>query len=59
MGNQSTQSAPLPGCPSQITHELTWDRKRTPAVGIRQLSYSTECIVYVTLTRFMYIKNFS
>jgi hypothetical protein len=39
-GNRSTQrkSAPVPLCPPQIPHDLTWDRTRAPAVGSRRLT---------------------
>jgi hypothetical protein len=30
--------APLPHCPQQIPHDLTWARTRTAAVGSRQVS---------------------
>jgi hypothetical protein len=35
-GNRSTRRkpAPLPLCPLQIPHDLTWDRTRPAAVGI-------------------------
>jgi hypothetical protein len=39
-GNQSTRRkpAPMPLCPPQISHDLTWDRIRAAAVGSRQLT---------------------
>jgi hypothetical protein len=30
--------APVPLCPSQILHDLTWDRIRTAEVGSRRLT---------------------
>jgi hypothetical protein len=41
-GNQSTRSKPVPApfCPSQIPHNLTWDRAWSAAVGSRRLSAS-------------------
>jgi hypothetical protein len=39
-GNLSTirKPAPVPLCPPQIPHELTWDRTRAAAVGSRRLT---------------------
>jgi hypothetical protein len=39
-GNRSTrrQPAPLPPCPPQIPHDLTWVRTRAAAVGNRRLT---------------------
>jgi hypothetical protein len=39
-GNRSTRRkpVPVPRCPPQITHELTWDQTRAAAVGSRRLT---------------------
>jgi hypothetical protein len=39
-GNQSTwkKPAPVPLCPPQIPHNLTWDRTRAAAVGSQRLT---------------------
>jgi hypothetical protein len=39
-GNRSTRRkpAPVPHCPPQIPHDLTWDRTRAAAVGSRRLT---------------------
>jgi hypothetical protein len=39
-GNRSTRRkpAPVPLCPAQIPHDLTWDRTRAAAVGSQQLT---------------------
>jgi hypothetical protein len=39
-GNRSTRRkpAPVPLCPPQIPHDLTWDRTRTAAVGSQRLT---------------------
>jgi hypothetical protein len=39
-GNRSTRRkhAPVPLCPPQIPHDLTWDRTRAAAVGSRRLT---------------------
>jgi hypothetical protein len=39
-GNRSTRRkpAPVPLCPPQIPHDLTWDRTRTAAAGSRRLT---------------------
>jgi hypothetical protein len=39
-GNRSTRRklAPVPLCPPQIPHDLTWDRMRAAAVGSRRLA---------------------
>jgi hypothetical protein len=39
-GNRSTRRklAPVPLCPPQIPHDLTWDRTRTYAVGSQRLT---------------------
>jgi hypothetical protein len=39
-GNRSTRRkyAPLPLCPPQIPHDLTWDRTRASAMGSRRLT---------------------
>jgi hypothetical protein len=39
-GNRSTQRkpAPVPLCPPQIPHDLTWDRTRAPAMGSQRLT---------------------
>jgi hypothetical protein len=39
-GNRSTQRkpAPVPLCPPQIPHDLTWARTRAAAVGSRRLT---------------------
>jgi hypothetical protein len=39
-GNRSTRRkpAPVPLCPPQIPHDLTWDRTRAATVGSRQLT---------------------
>jgi hypothetical protein len=39
-GNRSTRRkpAPVPLCPSQIPHDLTWDRTRAAAVGSQQVT---------------------
>jgi hypothetical protein len=39
-GNRSTRRkpAPVPLCPPQIPHNLTWDRTRAAAVGSRRLT---------------------
>jgi hypothetical protein len=39
-GNRSTRRkpAPVPLCPPQIPHDLTWDRTRAAAVGCRRLT---------------------
>jgi hypothetical protein len=39
-GNRSTRRkpAPVPHCPPQIPHDLTWDRTRTAAVGSQRLT---------------------
>jgi hypothetical protein len=39
-GNQSTRRspAPVPLCPPQIPHDLTWDRTRAAAVGSQRLT---------------------
>jgi hypothetical protein len=39
-GNQSTwrKLAPVPLCPPQIPHDLTWDRTRAAAVGSQRLA---------------------
>jgi hypothetical protein len=39
-GNRSTQRkpAPVPLCPPQIPHHLTWDRTRAAAVGSQRLT---------------------
>jgi hypothetical protein len=40
MGNQSTRRkpAPVPLCPPQIPHDLTWARTRAEVVGSRRLT---------------------
>jgi hypothetical protein len=39
-GNRSTRRkpAPVPLCPPQIPHDLTWDRTRAAAVGNQRLT---------------------
>jgi hypothetical protein len=39
-GNRSTRNkpAPMPLCPPQIPHDLTWARTRAAVVGCRQLT---------------------
>jgi hypothetical protein len=39
-GNRSTRKkpAPVPLCPPQIPHNLTWDRTRAAAVGSQRLT---------------------
>jgi hypothetical protein len=39
-GNRSTRRkiAPVPLCPPQIPHDLTWDRTRAAAVGSQRLT---------------------
>jgi hypothetical protein len=39
-GNRSTRRkpAPVPVCPPQIPHDLTWDRTRAAAVGSQRLT---------------------
>jgi hypothetical protein len=39
-GNRSTRRkpAPVPLCPPQIPHDMTWDRTRAAAVGSRRLT---------------------
>jgi hypothetical protein len=39
-GNRSTRrkSAPMPLCPPQIPHDLTWDRSLAASVGSRRLT---------------------
>jgi hypothetical protein len=39
-GNRSTRRkpAPVPLCPPQIPHDLTWDRIRAAAVGSQRLT---------------------
>jgi hypothetical protein len=39
-GNRSTRrkTTPVPLCPPQIPHDLTWDRTRAAAVGSRRLT---------------------
>jgi hypothetical protein len=41
-GNRSTRikPAPVPLCPQQIPHDLTWDRTRAAAVGSQRLTAS-------------------
>jgi hypothetical protein len=41
-GNRSTRRkpAPVPLCPPQIPHDLTWDRTRAAAVGSQRLTAS-------------------
>jgi hypothetical protein len=41
-GNRSTRGkpAPVPLCPPQIPHDLTWDRTRAAAVGSQRLTAS-------------------
>jgi hypothetical protein len=36
--NNWTKPAPVPLCPPQIPHDLTWDRTRAAAVGSRLLT---------------------
>jgi hypothetical protein len=42
-GNRSIRRrpAPMPHCPPQIPHDLTWDWTRAAAVGTNRLSYDT------------------
>jgi hypothetical protein len=42
-GNRSTRRkpAPVPLCPSQIPHDLTWDRTRGGKPATNRLSYGT------------------
>jgi hypothetical protein len=44
-GNRSTQRkpAPVPLCPPQIPHDLTWDRTRAAAVGSQRLTAAHTC----------------
>jgi hypothetical protein len=44
-GNRSTRRkpAPVPLCPPQTPHDLTWDRIRAAAVGSRRLN---ECVCH-------------
>jgi hypothetical protein len=39
-GNRSTRRkpAPVPLCPPQIPHDLTWDRTQAAAVGSQRLT---------------------
>jgi hypothetical protein len=39
-GNRSTRRkpAPVPHCPPQIPHDLTWDRTQAAAVGSQRLT---------------------
>jgi hypothetical protein len=37
-GNTMRNSAPVPLCPPQILHDLTWDRTQAPAMGSQRLN---------------------
>jgi hypothetical protein len=37
-GSTRRKPAPVPLCPPQILHDLTWDRSRAAAVGSRRLT---------------------
>jgi hypothetical protein len=47
--NQSTRRkpAPVPLCPPQIPHDVTWARTRAAAVGSRQLTAVERCLRFV------------
>jgi hypothetical protein len=61
-GNRSTRRnpAPVPLCPPQIPHDLTWARTRTAAVGSRRLTISAMARTNAMLGRvWQIIANFS
>jgi hypothetical protein len=46
-GNRNTRRkpAPVPLCPQQISHDLTWDRTRTAAVGSPRLARKVNLVL--------------
>jgi hypothetical protein len=57
-GNRSTRrkSAPVPFCPPQIPHDLTWDRTQAAVLG-SQLLLFLQLITEILIFAFILIKN--